>query len=376
MSASQYVGIGIVVGYWAVLITTRWMFIARPNRRFTLARIDDAQYYLEPGGEPSLLDEARAVATGTHVPGDPNWLRQRRGLDPYEEDADAVRWIKRTARPVVRAADLERLARPGGVEPHAPGRGTRVGEAHGSRTGRRADARAEPARRASGGQAALLVECAQRSAEQLPQRAADRRAEGAGDPAQSAERALQRARHEVHQPRDPAEQGHVDGLHRARDLGRADQPGLRGPAAGGRRRRRAQPAPARVGAAGRAERLRALVVGAVPVPGVRRAVGVGRPAPAAVPAALQRDRPRAAAPRRHRPDRAVGSDPRVAILFGLSERIFDRIVRQTEDEIATKPTADKKVEPTAEPPRQPAPAAAGRRVWDRSDLRAGAPRFF
>ena len=65
MSASQYVGIGIVVGYWAVLITTRWMFIARPNRRFTLARIDDAQYYLEPGGEPSLLDEARAVATGT-----------------------------------------------------------------------------------------------------------------------------------------------------------------------------------------------------------------------------------------------------------------------------------------------------------------------
>jgi hypothetical protein len=46
----------------------------------------------------------------------------------------------------------------------------------------------------------------------------------------------------------------------------------------------------------------------------------------------------------------------VAILFGLSERLLDRIVRQTEDEIATKPTADKTVEPTVEPPRQPAPA--------------------
>ena len=29
------------------------MFIARPNRRFTLARIDDAQYFLEPDGAPS-----------------------------------------------------------------------------------------------------------------------------------------------------------------------------------------------------------------------------------------------------------------------------------------------------------------------------------
>jgi hypothetical protein len=47
----------------------------------------------------------------------------------------------------------------------------------------------------------------------------------------------------------------------------------------------------------------------------------------------------------------------VAILFGLSERLLDRIVRQAEDEIATQPTSDKKVEPTVEPPRQPAPAA-------------------
>jgi hypothetical protein len=74
MTASQYVGIGIIAGYWIVLITTRWMFIARPNRRFTLARIDDAQYFLEPDA-PSLLDEARAVASGTHVFDDPHWRR-------------------------------------------------------------------------------------------------------------------------------------------------------------------------------------------------------------------------------------------------------------------------------------------------------------
>ena len=48
----------------------------------------------------------------------------------------------------------------------------------------------------------------------------------------------------------------------------------------------------------------------------------------------------------------------VAILFGLSERLLDRIVRQAEDEIATKPQVDKRVEPTVEPPRQPAPAPA------------------
>ena len=87
MGASQYVGIAILAGYWVVLITTRWMFIARPNRRFTLARIDDAQYYLQPASEPSLLDEARAVATGTTVPGDPNWLRLRRGQEPFDNDA-------------------------------------------------------------------------------------------------------------------------------------------------------------------------------------------------------------------------------------------------------------------------------------------------
>jgi hypothetical protein len=79
VTASQYIGIAIIAGYWAVLITTRWMFIARPNRRFTLARIDDAQFFLEPDGRPSLLDEARAIATGAQLLQDPEWLQQRRG---------------------------------------------------------------------------------------------------------------------------------------------------------------------------------------------------------------------------------------------------------------------------------------------------------
>ena len=110
-------------------------------------------------------------------------------------------------------------------------------------------------------------------------------------------------------------------------------------------------------AARRAERLRALVVGAVPVAGVRRAVGLGRPAAAAVAAALQRDRSRAAAARRHGPDRAVGSDPRASrscsgspsgCSTGSSARPRTRSRPSRPD--------DKTLEPTVEPPRQPAPA--------------------
>jgi hypothetical protein len=104
VSAAQYVGIGIIAGYWLVLITTRWMFIARPNRRFTLARIDDAQYFLEPDGRPSLLDEARAVATGTQMVDDPAWLRERRGqqAQPEEEVVRLFkRWVSRAAAPFI-----------------------------------------------------------------------------------------------------------------------------------------------------------------------------------------------------------------------------------------------------------------------------------
>jgi hypothetical protein len=55
------------------------------------------------------------------------------------------------------------------------------------------------------------------------------------------------------------------------------------------------------------------------------------------------------------------TDPRgavlgVAILFGISERLLDRLVRQTEDEIAVKPKSSvREVEPAPEPPK-PAPA--------------------
>src|SRR5688572_23883437 len=70
------------------------MFIARPNRRFTLARIDDAQYFLEPDGRPSLLDEARAVASGTHTFEDPFWLRHRRNQPPAD-DPEVARFLRR-----------------------------------------------------------------------------------------------------------------------------------------------------------------------------------------------------------------------------------------------------------------------------------------
>jgi hypothetical protein len=94
MTSAQYVGIAILAGYWVLLVTTRWMFIARPNRRFTLARIDDAQFFLEPDGRPSLLDDARALASGVTPLQDPAWLRRRRG-QPDPEDTEVERVLKR-----------------------------------------------------------------------------------------------------------------------------------------------------------------------------------------------------------------------------------------------------------------------------------------
>src|SRR5262249_31530883 len=74
---------------------TRWMFIARPNRRFTLARIDDAQYFLEtPGMGQTLLDEARAISTGDLMLGEPVWLRYRRERENPDE-RDPVRRIRK-----------------------------------------------------------------------------------------------------------------------------------------------------------------------------------------------------------------------------------------------------------------------------------------
>jgi len=96
MSASQYVGIGILAGYWAVLLTTRWMFIARPNRRFTLARIDDAQYFIEStDGKPTLLDQARVVVYGKHLYEEPQWLRERRGAEGAAPDDDVGGRVRR-----------------------------------------------------------------------------------------------------------------------------------------------------------------------------------------------------------------------------------------------------------------------------------------
>src|SRR3954451_4927872 len=103
--ASQVVGIAIIGGYWAVLIVTRWMCIARPNRRFTLARVDDAQFHLEDDdAPPSLLDEARAIATGDLMLGEPIWLRHRRGRE-HPDEAPAVRtlkrWVERISGPLI-----------------------------------------------------------------------------------------------------------------------------------------------------------------------------------------------------------------------------------------------------------------------------------
>src|SRR3954453_20694350 len=98
--ASQVVGIAIIGGYWAVLIVTRWMFIARPNRRFTLARVDDAQFHLEDDdAPPSLLDEARAIATGDLMLGEPIWLRQRGRRRAPPPPAPAARRARRDGAP-------------------------------------------------------------------------------------------------------------------------------------------------------------------------------------------------------------------------------------------------------------------------------------
>ena len=129
MTAPQYVGIAIIAGYWIVLITTRWMFIARPNRRFTLARIDDAQYYLEPDGATLAARRgARRSPSGTHAFDDPPWLRDRRGLEP-PDDPEVERLLRRASSARVRPADLERLARPRRLEPDAPRRGRPRGDA-------------------------------------------------------------------------------------------------------------------------------------------------------------------------------------------------------------------------------------------------------
>jgi preprotein translocase subunit YajC len=73
VSGQEITGIVLIAIYFIVLLATRWFFIARPNKRFTLAKIEMVRVELEidhpvmtnGGGGASplrLLDEAKRVA--------------------------------------------------------------------------------------------------------------------------------------------------------------------------------------------------------------------------------------------------------------------------------------------------------------------------
>ena len=362
MSASQYVGIAILAGYWVVLITTRWMFIARPNRRFTLARIDDAQYYLEPGSEPSLLDEARAVATGTTVPGDPNWLRLRRGQQPHDNDENPVRWITRA---------LDRLSGPliwnGSRDLVAWNLLHRV-EAH-------------EAAKLTGPELVAALMKAQSQLEDLPEAKrlywarvlfdllpSDRRLQDEA----TAQAILRNLLNELYNARD------TKFTNLATQQNKVTWMVFVGLVIMGALISMGYEVLLLAGAVGGVlSRLqRELVRRDVPSDyGLSWSVLFLSPVSGALSAwagvlllqTLQRFNVIDLA--QLLPDNTDLTNPSgailgVAILFGLSERLLDRIVRQAEDEIATKPQVDKQVEPTVEPPRQPAPAPArgGRRT--------------
>ena len=197
------------------------------------------------------------------------------------------------------AADLERLARPRGLEPAAPRRGARGG-------------RSSPAPEL----VAVLMK-AQSQLEDLPEakrvywsRVLHDLLEGCPNGQLRDEAVAQAILHhlltELYNARDTkftnlaTQQNKVTWmvLVGLAIMAALISQGYEEPAAGRRRRRRPEPAPAGAAAPRRAERLRALVVRALPLAGVRRAVGLGRPAAAAVAAALQRHRPGTAAARR------------------------------------------------------------------------------
>ncbi len=355
MSASQYVGIAILAGYWVVLITTRWMFIARPNRRFTLARIDDAQYYLQSGSEPSLLDDARAVATGTTVPGDPNWLRLRRGQEPFDNDVSPARWITRA---------LDRLSGPliwnGSRDLVAWNLLHRV-EAH-------------EAAKLTGPELVAVLMRAQSQLDDLPEAKrlywsrvlfdllpSDRRLQDEA----TAQAILRNLLNELYNARD------TKFTNLATQQNKVTWMVFVGLVIMGALVSMGYEVLLLAGAVGGVlSRLqRELVRRDVPSDyGLSWSVLFLSPVSGALSAwagvlllqTLQRFNVIDLA--QLLPDNTDLTNPSgailgVAILFGLSERLLDRIVRQAEDEIATKPAVDKKVEPTVEPPRQPAPAA-------------------
>ena len=99
---SEIVGIGVIVAYFVVLLGTRWFFIARPNKRFTLAKVEMVRAELEldgriastnGGGPLRLLDEAREIALD--VDHGSRRLRAMRGLQrtiAWNGSRDLVAW--------------------------------------------------------------------------------------------------------------------------------------------------------------------------------------------------------------------------------------------------------------------------------------------
>ncbi len=357
MTSSQYVGIAIIAGYWVVLITTRWMFIARPNRRFTLARIDDAQYFLEPDAPPSLLDEARSIAAGTHVYDDLPWLRERRGLDP-PDDPDVERFLRRFLRrasdPFIWNGSRDLVAWNLMHRVEADYAGTLTGPAL---------------------IAAMMK--AQSQLEDLPPgkrtywaRVLHDQLDGApggrlrDEPV--AQAIMRNLLNELYNARDTkftnlaTQQNKVTWLVFTGlvDPGRARQPGLRGPPAGRCRGRHPEPAAAR--AAGAAT-CRATTGSPGRCCSCRPSPAPCRPGPGCCSCRRCRSSTCSSCPRCF-PTSAdltapTGAILGVAILFGFSERILDRLVRQAEDEISTNPAAAKKAAAAAqEPPSHPAAA--------------------
>ncbi len=86
MDSTKALALCLIVGYWIVLLVTRWMFIARPNRRFTLARIQATQYrmtLLDDGqSRPGLLVEARDIVNAVDDRFEPAWLLESPRKDP------------------------------------------------------------------------------------------------------------------------------------------------------------------------------------------------------------------------------------------------------------------------------------------------------
>lgn len=79
MSGQQVTGVVLIAVYFVVLLGTRWFFIARPNKRFTLAKIEMVRAELEldhpvmanggAGASPlRLLDEAKRIACEPEQP--------------------------------------------------------------------------------------------------------------------------------------------------------------------------------------------------------------------------------------------------------------------------------------------------------------------